>query len=71
MIDRVNLADPEAEPSDAQLAGLSARAFAGVTLARELALDRLRFEIEIARQRVLLDLAERGPVATLATRGAK
>ncbi|HSO35668.1 MAG TPA: hypothetical protein VLT33_24230, partial [Labilithrix sp.] len=59
MVDRVNLADPEAEPSDAQLAGLSARAFAGVSRAHELALERLRSAIAEARQSVLLDLAER------------
>jgi len=66
MIDRVNLADPEAEPSDAQLAGLSARAFAGVGRAHELALERLRSEIAAARQSVLVDLAERLSVSRAA-----
>ncbi len=59
MVDRVNLADPDAEPSDAQLAGLSARAFAGVSRAHELALARLRSEIASARESVLADIAER------------
>jgi len=66
MIDRVNLADPEAEPSDAQLAGLSARAFAGVSRARELALERLRSEIVAARQSVLAELAAREAAARAA-----
>ena len=56
MIDRVNLADPASEPSDAQLIGLSARASAGVSNAHELALERLRIEIKVARQKMLLDL---------------
>ncbi len=59
MVDRVNLADPDVEPSDAQLAGLSARAFAGVGRAHELALERIRSEIAAARQTVLRELAER------------
>ena len=59
MVDCVNLADPASEPSDAQLIGLSARAFAGVGNAHELALERLRVEIRVARQNVLLDLAAR------------
>jgi len=66
MIDRVDLADPEAEPSDAQLAGLSARAFAGVSRARELALERLRSEIVAARQSVLVELAAREAAARAA-----
>lgn len=66
MIDRVDLADPEAEPSDAQLAGLSARAFAGVSRARELALERLRAEIVAARQSVLVELAAREAAARAA-----
>ena len=59
MVDRVNLADPDAEPTDAQLAGLSARAFAGVRRAHELAMERIRAEIATARQSVLADLAKR------------
>ncbi len=66
MIDRVNLADPEAEPSDAQLAGLSARAFAGVSRARDLALERLRSEIVAARVSVLAELAAREAAARAA-----
>ena len=66
MVDRVNLADPEAEPTDEQLAGLSARAFAGVGRAHEVALQRIRAEIAAARERVLADLAERLPASRAA-----
>ena len=59
MIDRVNLADPDVEPTDAQLIGLSTRAFAGVARAREMALQRIRAEIAAARVSVLDDLAKR------------
>jgi hypothetical protein len=59
MIDRVNLADPDVEPTDAQLVGLSTRAFAGVARAHDLALQRLRADIAARRASVLQSLAER------------
>jgi hypothetical protein len=60
----INLADPECEPSDAQLVELSTRAFAAVRLSQVERLQRLRAEIEVARTRALqrLDDAE-GPRA--------
>lgn len=53
----INLADPDFEPTDEQLIGLSKRAFAGVTAKHEAALAKLRAEIELARVKVLKDLA--------------
>ena len=53
-----NLANPEVEPTDEELIGLAARAFAGVRQAREAALRKLRAEIEVHRQRVLADLEQ-------------
>jgi hypothetical protein len=49
----VNLADPNVEPSDADLEGLVHRAFAGVRQAHEERLLRLREEIERQRAEVL------------------
>ena len=57
MGDAINLADPDFEPTDEQLIGLSKRAFAGVTAKHEAALRKLRMEIELARAKVLKDLA--------------
>lgn len=44
-----NLADPEVEPSDEELSGLMARAFANVKSDHEAALERLRGEINALR----------------------
>jgi hypothetical protein len=52
MADRVNLSDPDVEPTDEQLIGLSKRAFADVPRARAEALQRLRAEIDVFRARV-------------------
>jgi len=57
MGDAINLADPDSEPTDEQLICLSKRAFAGVTARHEAALTKLRAEIELARVKVLRDLA--------------
>ena len=57
MGDAINLSDPDFEPTDEQLIGLSKRAFAGVTAKHETALAKLRAEIELARVKVLKDLA--------------
>lgn len=56
----MNLADPDWEPSDAQLVGLSSRAFASVRPSQVEMLRKLRGEIEVARVRALrrLDDAE-------------
>lgn len=60
----INLADPECEPSDAQLVELSTRAFAGVRLSQVERLRRLRAEIEVARMRALQRLDDvEGPPA--------
>ncbi len=59
MSDQINLADPDVEPTDAQLIGLSTRAFAGVTEAHEQALQRIRAKIVAERSIVLRDLTER------------
>jgi hypothetical protein len=57
--ERINLADPDFEPTDEQLMGLSARAFAGVAQAREHALAKLRSTISVARVQALRDYEER------------
>ena len=49
----INLADPEFEPTDEQLMGLSTRAFAGVAQARADALSNLRAEISRFRAQAL------------------
>jgi hypothetical protein len=59
MIDRVNLADPDVEPTDEQLIGLSTRAFAGVARAHAVALERLRAQIAVERASLLGELATR------------
>lgn len=53
MSDGIDLADPDFEPTDEQLAQLSKEAFAGIREAHEQALERLRAAIERERQRVL------------------
>lgn len=56
MLDRVNLADPDCEPTDEQLRELMSRAFAGVREQRERAMEQLRARIESARDEVLRQL---------------
>jgi hypothetical protein len=55
------LDDPEFEPTDEDLIGLSRRAFAHVREEREEALRRLRIEITTARQASLERLYKRWP----------
>jgi hypothetical protein len=57
--ERINLADPDFEPTDEQLMGLSARAFAGVAQAREQALAKLRADISAARVEAMREYEER------------
>jgi hypothetical protein len=52
----VNLADPDVEPSDAELEGLVRRAFSGVRQAHEQSLLRLREDIARRRAEVLRSL---------------
>ena len=59
MSDVINLADPEFEPTDAQLIGLSTRAFAGVRQAHERQLAELRAQVAAARTAALAALAAR------------
>jgi hypothetical protein len=59
MGDAINLADPDFEPTDEQLIGLSKRAFAGVAAKYEAAFARLRAEIEVMQTQGLKDLAQR------------
>lgn len=59
MSDVINLADPDFEPTDAQLLGLSTRAFAGVRDAHERQLRELRAKVEAARAAALTALAAR------------
>lgn len=59
MSDVINLADPDFEPTDAQLIGLSTRAFAGVRAAHERQLRELRAKVEAARIAALAALAVR------------
>jgi hypothetical protein len=54
-----NLADPAFEPTDAELTGLSARAFARVRADHDVALQRLRAEIAAARERILRTVPKR------------
>lgn len=54
-----NLADPSFEPTDEELQGLSARAFAGVRAAHERALAKLRLDIAAARDEALARLEGR------------
>jgi hypothetical protein len=56
MLDRVNLADPDCEPTDEQLGELMSRAFASVREQRERAMEKLRARIGSAREEVLLQL---------------
>lgn len=56
MTDRVNLADPDREPTDEQLAGLVTRAFAELRTSREPILRKLRADIAAAREEVLRTL---------------
>lgn len=55
----MNLADPECEPSDAELAGLVARAFANVRAANEQRMRKLREDIARARAVALAELEAR------------
>ena len=48
-----NLTDPDFEPTDDDLIGLSRRAFSGVRDQHEKALDKLRADIDAARAEVL------------------
>ena len=57
--DVINLADPDFEPSDAQLIGLSARAFAGIREANERTRRDLRTKVEKARAEALAALQAR------------
>jgi hypothetical protein len=52
-MDRINLADPDFEPTDAQLNELSARAFADVRAAHDRVLAKLRSDIAAARKEAL------------------
>lgn len=53
MAEHINLADPTFEPTDEQLIGLSVRAFAGVRAAHERAMEKLRTDIDAAREEAL------------------
>lgn len=59
MDDRINLADPDFEPTDEQLKELSRRAFAGVQASHEIAMAQLRAGIELASAATLKVFAER------------
>lgn len=58
MSEAINLADPDFEPSDEQLAGLMQRAFAGVRPAQVAMQRKLREEIAVARSHALRRLDE-------------
>jgi hypothetical protein len=55
----INLSDPDFEPTDEQLAGLCARAFAGVPEARRRAMAKLREDIAAARHEAMAAFKER------------
>lgn len=48
-----NLADPDFEPSDEQLAGLMKRAFAGLKEAERARLEKMRSDLAKAREEAL------------------
>ncbi|MBK6691481.1 MAG: hypothetical protein IPG50_04660 [Myxococcales bacterium] len=56
MSERVNLSDPDFEPTDEQLVGLSTRAFAHVKASRDAARVRTRDAIAVARAAALARL---------------
>ncbi len=58
MSEAKNLADPDFEPTDEDLIGLSKRAFAHVREEHEASLRRLRVEIAAARKAALERLPE-------------
>lgn len=62
----INLADPDFEPTDEQLIGLSKRAFAGVNDRHAAALAKMRAEIDATRGQVMKDLAARQAARTKA-----
>jgi hypothetical protein len=55
-----NLADPDYEPSDEELAGLTKRAFAGVKEAERLRIEKLRGDVARAREEALARLGSAG-----------
>jgi hypothetical protein len=57
---RINLMDPDFEPTDEQLIALSRRAFAGVGAAHDAALAQLRQRIRATSVQVLAELRSRG-----------
>jgi hypothetical protein len=54
----VNLSDPDFEPSDDDLIGISTRAFAGIRAANAELLRKLRAQIEVERERAIRRLDE-------------
>ena len=58
--ERIDLSNPEFEPTGEQLQGLARRAFAGVREANERRLQRLREEIAKAREEALRSFGRRG-----------
>jgi hypothetical protein len=60
MAGEINLMDPEFEPTDEQLIGLSKRAFAGVGAEHDAALAHLREKIRATGAQVLAELRARG-----------
>jgi hypothetical protein len=59
MGDRINLADPDFEPTDEQLMELSKRAFADVKERHEAVLAKMRAEIAMRSAEVLQELEAR------------
>jgi hypothetical protein len=55
----INLADPDFEPTDEQLIGLSKRAFAGVAARYSAALAKLHADIQVMSAQAMRDLAVR------------
>jgi hypothetical protein len=59
MGDAIDLADPDFEPTDEQLEGLSKRAFAGVGEKYDAAFAKLNAEIQAQQIQVLKEVEER------------
>jgi hypothetical protein len=56
MSERINLADPDFEPTDEQLEGLMKRAFADVGARHREAMERMRARIASLREEAIRDL---------------
>ncbi len=71
MGDAINLADPEFEPTDERLIGLSKPAFAGVAARHEAVLAVFRAEIRAMSAQVIKDLGMRAAAPKVPLHGSR